>query len=50
MEQQFIEERKKLDDQHNDARQRLLNDLEKIKITNNELELQLKTCNIEFEK
>ena len=39
MEQQFIEERKKLELQHNETRNRLLNDLEILKKKYNEVEL-----------
>ncbi len=39
MEQQFIEERKKLEWQHNETRNRLLNDLEILKKKYNEVEL-----------
>ena len=39
MEQQFIEERKKLEWQHNETRNRLLNDLEILTKKYNELEL-----------
>ena len=39
MEQKFIEERKVLDDQAAEARARLMNDFEQLKMKHNELEL-----------
>lgn len=50
MEQKFLEERKHLDDQHAEARQRLAIDLENLKKKHNELELDLKLKEGEFEK
>lgn len=50
MEQKFLEERKLLDDQHAQSRQRLAVDLENLKKKHNELELDLKLKEGEFEK
>ena len=50
MEQKFLEERKHLDEQHAESRQRLAIDLENLKKKHNELELDLKLKEGEFEK
>ena len=50
MEQKFLEERKHLDEQHAESRQRLAVDLENLKKKHNELELDLKLKEGEFEK
>lgn len=50
MECKFIEERKVLDDQAAEARARLMNDFERLKMKENELELQLKLNEGDHEK
>lgn len=50
MEQKFIEERKALDDQAAEARSRLVNDLEQLKMKYNDLELQAKLSAGDSEK
>ena len=50
MEQKFLDERKHLDEQHAEARNRLAMDLENLKKKYNELELDLKLKDGEYEK
>jgi len=50
MEQKFVEERKLLDEQHNEARNRLAHDLENLKKKYNEIELDQKLKEGELEK
>ena len=50
MEQKFIEERKVLDEQHAEQRARVAKEHEKLKIKHNELELQSKLKDGEYQK
>lgn len=50
MEQKFLEERKALEDQHNDSRARLMNDFQQLKMKHNELELKSKLNDDEYAK
>lgn len=50
MEQKFIDERKQLDGQHAEQRNRLMKDYEQLKIKHNELELHFKLARGEYDK
>jgi hypothetical protein len=50
MEQKFMNERKKQEEQYNEYRKRLTDDVEQLKKKNNELELQQKIMSGDFEK
>ena len=50
MEQKFLNERKQMDEQYNEYRKRLTNELEQIKKKNNELELTQKVHDSEYDK